>query len=185
MEDHDGAGWPEHADDMFADPEPHHGEEDQSQGATEWADTDWASASWASPGGADADGPDTDRPDTGELHTGEPGTDEPETGEIEAGGADGSGLADTPAQVAVAPVAVAPAAVAPAAVAPVAVALTVPRPETGEPRVDDALSLLDDLPELPVAEHPEVFARVHARLGEVLGELASGPLAGAAGRDGS
>lgn len=68
---------------------------------------------------------------------------------------------------------------------PVAAALTVPRPETGEPRVDDALSLLDDLPELPVAEHPDVFARVHAQLGEVLGELASGPLAGAAARDGS
>jgi hypothetical protein len=63
--------------------------------------------------------------------------------------------------------------------------LPVPRPETGEPRVDAALSLLDDLTELPVAEHPDVFARVHAQLGEVLDELGSGPLAGPAGRDGS
>jgi hypothetical protein len=58
--------------------------------------------------------------------------------------------------------------------------LPVPRPETGEPRVDAALSLLDDLTELPVTEHPAVFERVHAQLGEVLGELRSG-----SGRDGS
>jgi hypothetical protein len=66
--------------------------------------------------------------------------------------------------------------------------LAVPRPETGESRVDAALSLLDDLTELPVAEHPAVFERVHAQLGEVLDELGSGPLAGLdrpAGRDGS
>jgi hypothetical protein len=59
--------------------------------------------------------------------------------------------------------------------------LSVPRPETGELRVDAALSLLDDLTELPVAEHPAVFERVHAQLGEVLGELRGGP---PAGRDG-
>ena len=62
--------------------------------------------------------------------------------------------------------------------------LTVPRPETGEARVDAALSLLDDLTELPVAEHPAVFERVHAQLSEVLGELGSGPLTGPPGRDG-
>jgi hypothetical protein len=62
--------------------------------------------------------------------------------------------------------------------------LPVPRPETGESRVDAALSLLDDLTELPVTEHPAVFERVHAQLGEVLGELRSGSLAGPAGRDG-
>jgi hypothetical protein len=55
----------------------------------------------------------------------------------------------------------------------------VPRPETGELRVDAALSLLDELTELPVAEHPAVFERVHAQLSEVLGEL------GSRGRDGS
>jgi len=63
--------------------------------------------------------------------------------------------------------------------------LAVPRPETGESRVDAALSLLDDLTELPVTEHPAVFERVHAELGEVLGELSSGALVGLAGRDGT
>jgi hypothetical protein len=63
--------------------------------------------------------------------------------------------------------------------------LVVPRPATGESRVDAALSLLDDLTELPVTEHPAVFERVHAELGEILGELRSGPLAGPAGRDGN
>ena len=49
--------------------------------------------------------------------------------------------------------------------------LTVPRPETGELRVDAALSLLDELTELPVTEHPAMFEQVHAQLGEVLDEL--------------
>jgi hypothetical protein len=62
--------------------------------------------------------------------------------------------------------------------------LTVPRPETGEFRVDAALSLLDDLSELPVADHPAMFEQVHARLSEVLGELGSG-LGSGPGRDGS
>jgi hypothetical protein len=63
----------------------------------------------------------------------------------------------------------------------------VPRPETGEARVDAALSLLDDLTELPVTEHPAVFERVHAQLGEVLSELRSGPggLGGLPGPGGS
>jgi hypothetical protein len=42
---------------------------------------------------------------------------------------------------------------------------------TGEPRVDAALRRLDALPDLAVHEHPAVFERVHAELGEVLGEL--------------
>jgi hypothetical protein len=42
---------------------------------------------------------------------------------------------------------------------------------TGEPRVDAALSRLDELAELAVHEHPAVFERVHAELSEVLGEL--------------
>jgi hypothetical protein len=70
------------------------------------------------------------------------------------------------------------------AAAPPVRLLSVPRPETGEARVDAALSLLDDLTELPVAEHPAVFERVHAQLSEVLGELAAGPLTGPPGRDG-
>jgi len=60
-----------------------------------------------------------------------------------------------------------------------------PRQTTGEPRVDEALRKLDELAELPVSEHPAIFECVHARLTEVLGELDSGSLAGAAGRQGS
>jgi hypothetical protein len=59
--------------------------------------------------------------------------------------------------------------------------LSVPRPETGEDRVDAALSMLDDLTELPVTDHPAVFEHVHAQLSEVLGELGGGQLTG---RDG-
>lgn len=44
-------------------------------------------------------------------------------------------------------------------------------PETGEPRVDAALRLLDRLPELPVSDHAAVFEQVHAELTGVLGEL--------------
>jgi hypothetical protein len=43
--------------------------------------------------------------------------------------------------------------------------------DTGDPRVDNALRLLDRLPELPVGEHAPVFERVHAELTEVLGDL--------------
>jgi hypothetical protein len=45
---------------------------------------------------------------------------------------------------------------------------------TGEPRVDVALARLGELGELPVAEHPAVYDRVHEQLVEVLGELHSG-----------
>jgi hypothetical protein len=62
-----------------------------------------------------------------------------------------------------------------AAVAPVAaVAAVDARRETGEPRVDAALRLLDRLPGLPVSDHPELFEQVHAQLTDVLGELDSG-----------
>jgi hypothetical protein len=61
--------------------------------------------------------------------------------------------------------------------------LAVPRPETGDARVDAALSVLDDLTELPVAEHPAIFEHVQAELSEVLGELGSRPLTGPTGRD--
>jgi hypothetical protein len=66
--------------------------------------------------------------------------------------------------------------------------VTVPRPETGELRVDAALGLLDDLSERPVTEHPARFEQVHARLGEVLGELSPSRMprpGGLPGRDGS
>lgn len=54
----------------------------------------------------------------------------------------------------------------------VAIAASEPaRPETGEPRVDAALTLLDRLTELPVTEHAAVFEQVHAELVAVLGQL--------------
>jgi hypothetical protein len=49
-----------------------------------------------------------------------------------------------------------------------------PVPETGEPRVDAALRLLERLPGLPVSDHPELFEQVHAQLAEVLSDLGSG-----------
>ena len=49
------------------------------------------------------------------------------------------------------------------------------QPVTGEPRVDAALARLDELPDLPVSEHREVFEHVHRRLTEVLGELDVSP----------
>ncbi len=52
-------------------------------------------------------------------------------------------------------------------------------------RVDAALSLLDDLTELPVTEHPALFEQVHAQLSEVLGELGSAGPGAAPRRDGS
>ena len=52
------------------------------------------------------------------------------------------------------------------------------RRATGEPRVDAALAMLDELADLPVAEHARVFDEVHARLENVLGELGSGAAAG-------
>lgn len=45
---------------------------------------------------------------------------------------------------------------------------------TGEPRVDEAMRRLAELGDLPVAEHPPVFERVHASLVDVLGELRPG-----------
>jgi hypothetical protein len=59
------------------------------------------------------------------------------------------------------------------------------RPSTGEPRVDAALSRLDDLAGRPVTEHRAVFEDVHRRLRDVLGELDSRqPSGDAAGRPG-
>jgi hypothetical protein len=45
------------------------------------------------------------------------------------------------------------------------------RPATGEPRVDAALTRLDELAGRPVAEHRAIFEDVHRRLRDVLGEL--------------
>ena len=47
--------------------------------------------------------------------------------------------------------------------------------ETGEPRVDQAVAGLDQLPDLPLDEHVPEFERTHATLRQVLSELDSGP----------
>lgn len=47
----------------------------------------------------------------------------------------------------------------------------VPQPATGDSRIDEAVGQLGELAGLPVGQHPAVFARVHRRLAEVLGEL--------------
>lgn len=44
-------------------------------------------------------------------------------------------------------------------------------PVTGEPGVDEALSRLVELRDLPVAEHADVFSYVHERLAEALSDL--------------
>jgi hypothetical protein len=43
-------------------------------------------------------------------------------------------------------------------------------PATGDSRVDEAVSQLEDLAGLPVDEHPAIFERVHQRLTEALGD---------------
>jgi hypothetical protein len=58
-----------------------------------------------------------------------------------------------------------------AAAAGVAEAAAAAHVETGEPRVDAALRLLDRLSELPVTEHAAVFEQVQAELTAVLGQL--------------
>jgi hypothetical protein len=47
-------------------------------------------------------------------------------------------------------------------------------PVTGDPRVDDALARLGELPELPVAEHLSVYEDVHRRLHDALADLDAG-----------
>lgn len=42
------------------------------------------------------------------------------------------------------------------------------RPETGDPRVDDALRRVDDLDDVEVDEHAERLTAAHAALQEVL-----------------
>ncbi len=44
-------------------------------------------------------------------------------------------------------------------------------PQTGDPRVDDALARLHELEQLPVEEHLPVYRDVHRRLHETLADL--------------
>jgi hypothetical protein len=48
-----------------------------------------------------------------------------------------------------------------------------PQPGTGDARVDDALSRLDDVSGLPVAEHVTVFEQVHQLLMDALADADS------------
>lgn len=50
-------------------------------------------------------------------------------------------------------------------------------PQTGDPRVDDALRSVDDLDETPVDEHAERLSAAHATLQEVLRTPTDGPSA--------
>lgn len=43
-------------------------------------------------------------------------------------------------------------------------------PSTGEPRVDAALAPLRRLPDLPVADHPDVYDEVHRGLQDALAD---------------
>lgn len=57
--------------------------------------------------------------------------------------------------------------------------IAVPVQATGDPRVDAALERLQELDQVPIEEHAEVFGDIHARLSAALGE-AQAPDAGAA-----
>jgi len=59
-----------------------------------------------------------------------------------------------------------------------------PRPATGDDRVDEAVSRLEELAGLPVAEHPAIFERVHEQLTEALGDLDAGERAAPDGSPG-
>ncbi len=50
-----------------------------------------------------------------------------------------------------------------------------------DPRVDDALARLDELPQRPVAEHVELFDDVQRRLREALEEASGEPAADRSG----
>jgi hypothetical protein len=58
------------------------------------------------------------------------------------------------------------------------------RPATGDSRVDEAVSQLEDLAGLPVAEHPAVFERVHQRLTDALGDAGAAERAAPGDRSG-
>jgi hypothetical protein len=78
-----------------------------------------------------------------------------------------------------------PAAARPSAPERARVPAPPPPPQTGNARVDEALSRLDGLAETPVAEHPAVFEYVHDRLAEALGDLDVGGHPGPDGQPGS
>lgn len=52
--------------------------------------------------------------------------------------------------------------------------IAVPVQATGDARVDAALERLQELDQVPIEEHAEVFADIHARLSAALGDAAPG-----------
>lgn len=48
--------------------------------------------------------------------------------------------------------------------------IAVPVQSTGDARVDAALERLQDLDQVPIGEHAEVFADIHGRLSGALGD---------------
>jgi hypothetical protein len=52
--------------------------------------------------------------------------------------------------------------------------IAVPVLPTGDTRVDAALERLQELDQVPIEEHAEVFADIHARLSAALGDAGSG-----------
>jgi len=54
----------------------------------------------------------------------------------------------------------------------------VPVQPTGDTRVDAALERLQELDQVPIEEHAEVFGDIHARLTSALGDAGSGDGAG-------
>jgi GETHR pentapeptide repeat (5 copies) len=111
----------------------------------------------AGPESDDADGTAPERTSAGETSAGETSAGETSAGETSAEGtvAATTGGGETGA----------------AGTSAAAEASEPARPDTGEPRVDAALTLLDRLSELPVTEHAAVFEQVHAELTAVLGQL--------------
>ena len=52
--------------------------------------------------------------------------------------------------------------------------IAVPVQPTGDARVDAALERLQELDQVPIEEHAEVFGDIHARLSAALGDASAG-----------
>ena len=52
--------------------------------------------------------------------------------------------------------------------------IAVPVAPTGDARVDAALERLQDLDQVPIVEHAEVFSDIHSRLSAALADAGSG-----------
>lgn len=52
--------------------------------------------------------------------------------------------------------------------------IAVPVAPTGDSRVDAALERLQELDQVPIEEHGEVFSDIHARLSGALGDASAG-----------